>query len=105
MGRRLTTAVSLMNTVVRAHPRGEHWYLALLATDPAHQGRGHGDALLGAVHPRADAAPVPTYLETQKEANLAYYRRFGYEVVDELHVGRCPPVWTMERPPRFAEMQ
>lgn len=99
MGRRVRAAIALMNTLVRQHPHGDHWYLALLATDPAHQGRGHAGALLAMVHPRADSMGRPAYLETQKEANLAYYRRFGYDVVDELRVGPCPPVWTMERPP------
>ena len=50
---------------------------------------------------QADRDGLPVYLETTKEANLVYYRRFGFEVVEELTVARgAPPVWTMLRPPR-----
>ena len=46
----------------------------------------------------ADREGVDCYLETQKPENLAYYRRFGYEVVEELQpVAGGPPLWTMRR--------
>ncbi|MBV8463434.1 MAG: hypothetical protein JO368_09075, partial [Acidimicrobiales bacterium] len=45
------------------------------------------------------------YLETQKEDNLAYYRRFGYDVEHELRpVPNGPPLWTLRRPPRPPEV-
>jgi len=97
---RVRAAVRLLGQVAAAHPRYPHWYLGVLAVDPSYQGRGLGGALLDPVHERADSDAVPSYLETQKPENLAYYRRFGYEVVDELQVDRCPPIWTMERAPR-----
>lgn len=34
------------------HPTEPHWYLPLIGVDPAHQGKGHGDALM-AVRTRA----------------------------------------------------
>ena len=46
-------AVRLMNAVERAHPHDPHWYLALLATDPA--GAGHGR---GQCPPRPDPGPL-----------------------------------------------
>jgi hypothetical protein len=49
---------------------------------------------------RADDVGVATYLETQKESNLAYYRRFGFEVVDKFSVDSSPPLWRMQREPR-----
>jgi hypothetical protein len=46
----------------------------------------------------ADREGLDCYLETQKAENLAYYGRFGYEVVEELHpVQGGPPMWTMRR--------
>ena len=39
-------------------------------------------------------------LETQKEANIAYYARHRFNVVRRLEIGRCPPVWTLLREPR-----
>ena len=70
------------------------------ATDPLFQGRGVGKSLVGPMLERADGVGVPTYLETQKESNLAYYQRFGFNVIDEFSVDECPPVWTMQREPR-----
>jgi GNAT superfamily N-acetyltransferase len=85
----------------RAHPRGELWYLALLVVDPSVQRGGIGSALQEPVYGAADKEGLPSYLETQKAENLAYYRRFGYEVVKELRpVRRGPPLWTMRREPR-----
>jgi hypothetical protein len=49
---------------------------------------------------RADGEGLPVYLETEKEANVAYYRRFGFEVQRELTVGGELQVWTMLRPPQ-----
>jgi hypothetical protein len=49
---------------------------------------------------RADEVGVPTYLETQKESNIAYYRRFGFDVLDMFTVDSSPPLWQMQRQPR-----
>jgi GNAT superfamily N-acetyltransferase len=85
----------------KAHPREPLWYLEMLVVEPAAQRGGVGAALQGHVYSMADAEQLPSYLETQKEDNLAYYRRFGYETVDELHpVKKGPPLWTMRREPR-----
>lgn len=84
-----------------APTREELWYLGLLVVHPAAQRSGIGGALQEHVYSDADRDQLPSYLETQKEANLAYYRRFGYELVQELHpVRRGPPLWTMRREPR-----
>ncbi len=85
----------------KAHPRERIWYLELLAVDPSAQRRGHGGALQEEVYAEADRDQLASYLETQKEENLAYYRRFGYDVTGELRpVKNGPPLWTMRREPR-----
>jgi GNAT superfamily N-acetyltransferase len=58
-----------------------HWYLDVIAVEPARQGAGIGGSLLGAVGARADADGVPVVLLTYRERNLAFYRRHGYAVV------------------------
>ncbi len=85
----------------RAHPAEPHWYLAVLGTDPAHQGRGLGAAVLEPILARCDEEGRPAYLESSKEANLAFYARFGFELTGELRPdGDGPAVWTMWRPAR-----
>ena len=39
-------------------------------------------------------------LETSSEANLRFYGRLGFEVVDEVRIEAGPPVWAMLRAPK-----
>lgn len=93
-------ALRMLNELPKHHPHAEHWYLAILATDPLHQGRGLGSRLITPTLERCDADGLPVYLETQKEANLGYYRRFRFEVTETIEVRGCPPIYTMARPAR-----
>lgn len=84
-----------------AHPREPpHWYLAVLGTDPAAQGRGLGSAALGPVLERCDTDRVGAYLESSKESNIAFYARHGFKVTRELDLPRGPKLWAMWREPR-----
>lgn len=96
-------AAALLREVERRHPSEPHWYLGLLGTDPAVQGRGLGAAVLAPVLARCDDEGLPAYTETQKPENVVWYRRFGFEPVDELHRSGAPPIWRLWRVPRLAE--
>jgi len=76
-----------------------HWYLWVLGVDPPRQGQGVGGALLQPVLARADGEGLPCYVETDKEINVPFYQRHGFEVVVE---GDLPDggyhFWTMKRP-------
>jgi ribosomal protein S18 acetylase RimI-like enzyme len=99
MGRRLVFGLRAMNMVERKHPHDPpHYYLAILGTDPDHQGRGLGSALLDDLLTRADGEGVPSYLEASSERNRELYRRHGFEVVQEVPIpGGGPPIWRMWR--------
>jgi GNAT superfamily N-acetyltransferase len=85
----------------RHHPeQPPHWYLAILGTDPAAQGRGLGSLLLAPVLERCDDDGVGAYLESSKERNLAFYARHGFRVTRELRLPRGPRLWAMWRDPR-----
>src|SRR5579863_3628189 len=45
-GLNVPRALHVLSTIERQHPRAPHWYLAVLGTDPIHQGKGIGSALL-----------------------------------------------------------
>ena len=77
----------------------EHWYLFVLGVEPERQGQGVGGTLIQPVLERADHDGLPCYLETSKERNVTFYRKHGFEVVVEGHVGDSPPYWTMKRDP------
>jgi ribosomal protein S18 acetylase RimI-like enzyme len=82
---------------------GPHWYLWALGVAPEAQGQGIGRALLRPVLERADAGGHPCYLETQSEANVAFYRGSGFEVEAQRSepVGDLP-IWFMVRPPTLS---
>ena len=88
----------LLDAVDKVHPHEPHWYLFLLGTDPLVQGRGVGGRLLQPVLDRCDAEGLPAYLETQKEANLAFYGRHGFAVEQLIEPLGAPRIWTMRRP-------
>ena len=97
----LLKGLRYLTAVEKAHPKEHLWYLQLLCCDPEHQRSGVGGALQQEVLSRCDTEGVGAYLETQNEDNLAYYRRFGWELVDTLRPVRDgPPIWTMRREPR-----
>jgi ribosomal protein S18 acetylase RimI-like enzyme len=102
LGSRMAASLRLYGQIDRAHKTMDvpHWYLVLLACDPAWQRQGHGSALLAPVLQRADEEGVPAYLETQKEDNLPWYRRHGFEVAQEITARGCPRMWAMRREPR-----
>lgn len=81
-----------------AHLAGPHLYLWVLGVDPEAQGRGIGRALLQDVIGRAEAQRVPVYLETATQANVAMYRRFGFQPFGELDLPSGVHMWQLERP-------
>lgn len=87
-----------LRTLLKVHPKESHWYLMLLAVDPPRQRRGAGTMLVEHGVGLADVEGAGAYLETQKEENLAYYRRFGFELSETLRpLAGGPPYYTMWR--------
>lgn len=86
----------------RGHPHDPpHWYLALLGTDPDHQGKGYGSAVMEPLLGRCDDEGVHAFLESSKERNLPFYERHGFEATGQLAFGPDgPPLWQMLREPR-----
>ncbi len=98
--RRAVRSLVALSQIEKVHPREPHWYLAVLGTDPAHQGTGIGTALLEPVLATCDRDGVPAYLESSKEANVPYYERFGWKVTGEHRIGKDgPTVYPMWRDP------
>lgn len=81
----------------RHHPREPHWYLAVLGTDPSAQRTGLASAVLQPILDRCDREQLPAYLESSKAANIPFYNKHGFEVVDELRIPGGPSLWPMIR--------
>uniref|UniRef100_UPI000375F5D3 GNAT family N-acetyltransferase n=1 Tax=Nocardiopsis lucentensis TaxID=53441 RepID=UPI000375F5D3 len=67
-----------------AAPQEPHLYLAALGVDPAVEGTGLARELLSAGLDRADAEYTPVFTQTLDPAVVAFYKRFGFEVVREV---------------------
>ncbi|MFE6665250.1 GNAT family N-acetyltransferase [Streptomyces sp. NPDC057697] len=90
-----------VETAAAHTPEEPHWYLALIGADPAAQGQGQGAALLRSGLAKADAAGLPSYLESSKSSNLPFYEHFGFTVREELKLpGGGPTLWAMWREPQ-----
>ncbi len=87
----------VFEALARVHPAEAHWYLATLGVGPATQGCGIGTALLARWLAGVDADGIPAWLETDREANVGFYRRAGFEVALRTEV-LATPVWCMSRP-------
>jgi GNAT superfamily N-acetyltransferase len=80
---------------------GAHSHVHMMAVAPERQGAGIGSRLLARVlslRPPVQT-PLPTVLTTHLERNVVFYRRAGFQVVDERVLeppgGRAYRVWSM----------
>ena len=97
---RLGKASRFEHAIKERWPKEPHWYLAILSVSPESQGKGHGGVLLRPGLERADAAGLPAYLETQRERNVGFYEKYGFELVEKITIDGELPVWLMYRPGR-----
>lgn len=97
---RALTGLGRMDKVHEAQPP-DHYYLAVLGTRPDRQGKGIGSELMRPVLDRCDELGIGAYLESSKERNVPFYRRHGFEVVEEIEFSKGgPTLWAMWRDPR-----
>jgi GNAT superfamily N-acetyltransferase len=84
-----------------AHPHDEpHYYLSLLATDPALRGLGHGMALLAENLVEVDREGMAAYLESTNPNNDRRYERQGFGHHGSFAVPGGPTINTMWRQAR-----
>jgi len=100
-GTRIVKAVRYLARMEKLHPsEPDHWYLAMLGTDPDHQGKGIGSALMQPILDRCDQEETPAYLESSKESNIAFYARHGFVLRDPILTEGGPTLYPMWREPR-----
>lgn len=92
--------VAVFEQMAKYHPEEAHWYLPLIGVDPAHQGKGHGDALMRYALEQIDREKILAYLEASSPRNIPFYRRHGFEELGEIQVGSSPALVPMLRRPR-----
>lgn len=101
IGMAIPKYLAVFSEIEKHHLHEPHWYLAGLGTDPPHQRKGIGAALMQPVFERCDREGLPAYLETQKEKNVPYYGHHGFDVIEEMDLPKGGPhLWLMRRPPQ-----
>jgi ribosomal protein S18 acetylase RimI-like enzyme len=105
--RRLLALKRAYDDLERAASRSRpHWHVHMMVVAPALQGRGVGSKLLAAALDRAIGARAreghEVVLTTHKPRNVAFYRRLGFETIDERDITVDPQatryrVWSMTR--------
>lgn len=77
-------------------PKTPHWHLGPVGILRELQGQGIGSLLMAEFCKIVDAEKCAAWLETDKEINVKFYRKHGFEVVAEDTVNGVPN-WFMER--------
>ena len=89
-----------MDVVEKLHPKEPHWYLQVIGTDPAKQGKGFGGRIMRHRLAHVDASGMPAYLESSKASNIPIYQSFGFEVSGEIRLPGGPVLYPMWRKPQ-----
>ena len=96
--RRALRGLRGMAEMDKHHPDVPYYNLHFIGTDPAHQGKGHGAALMRPLLERFDREGVPAFLESSTRRNHSFYRRHGFELTGEFRLPNGgPPLWTFWR--------
>ena len=84
--------------MAKREPTEAHYYLYAIGTTPVGRGKGVGGMMMEAGLTVVDDNRMPAYLESSKESNVSFYRRYGFEVIEEYSPALgCPPLWLMWR--------
>lgn len=92
-------ASSWLGDWAKIDPKTPHWHIGPVAVDAHLQGQGIGSTLLTACGNHLDVAGGVGWLETDKEMNVRFYQKFGFEVAHEQEVLGVRN-WFMIRQPR-----
>ena len=97
---RMTHVAEHNDRLRRKHVEARHWFLSILAVDPAHQHQGHATRLVNGMLRRLDPEGIACYAETTEADVLPFYERLGFEPGSESTVpGTDLTVWPLVRAP------
>ena len=85
-------------TIRKRNAPPDYWYLEFIGIAPEFQGKGYASSLIKPMLARLDKEHLPCYLETENEDNVALYRRYGFELMEEASIpGSGLKLWAMLR--------
>ena len=91
-----------MEEMKKDHPSERYYYLQFIGVVPENQGKGTGKALMKPILDICNREKCGAFLQSSKEANIPFYRSFGFVVTKKIFPGKdSPPLWLMWRNPKI----
>jgi len=100
LGADIPHALRALDLIEKKHPHTPHWYLQVLGTDTAKQGKGYAGLVMRRQLAIADAQGLPAHLESSKASNIPIYASYGFEVTGEINMPGGPTLYPMWRAAR-----
>lgn len=80
-------ALKRESKIKNLQPKETMFYLWFIGVKPEYQNTGIGMNLLDEIIKHSEAMERPIYLETSTMSNLPWYKKFGFEIYNELDLG------------------
>lgn len=97
---RFSRVARVLDEIERARPPEPRWLLTLLGTLPERRRAGLASAVLAPALARCDLDGHVAVCETSEPANLAFYARHGFQIIDERALdANGPTSFTLRREP------
>lgn len=77
-------AMTRESKIKQLQPKEPMYYIWFIGVDPAYQSSGIGSELLNEIIKDSNFKKRPIYLETSTLKNLPWYKKFGFDVYNEL---------------------
>jgi ribosomal protein S18 acetylase RimI-like enzyme len=77
-------ALNRESKIKKIQPKEPMYYIWFIGVDPAYQNSGIGTELLNEVIEDSSRKKRPIYLETSTSKNIPWYKKFGFDVYNEL---------------------
>lgn len=77
-------AMARESKIKQLQPKEPMYYIWFIGVDPAYQSSGIGSELLNEVIQDSSLKKRPIYLETSTLKNLPWYKKFGFDIYNEL---------------------
>jgi ribosomal protein S18 acetylase RimI-like enzyme len=77
-------ALSRESKIKQLQPKELMYYLWFIGVNPEYQNEGIGSVLLSEIIEDSENKKRPIYLETSTLKNLPWYKKFGFEIYNEL---------------------